>query len=51
MMPKCVLELGNIGSVSGMLSDNTKPLPEPMLTYCELEKMHKGYITKLLLFF
>ena len=28
--------LVNIGESNGLLADGTKPLPEPMLTYCQL---------------
>ena len=29
--------LVNIGSGNGFLFDNTKPLTEPMLTYCQMD--------------
>ena len=45
--------LVNIGSCNGLLPDNTKPLPAPMLTYHQWgpmtiiwEQFHKGYKPK-----
>ena len=31
------LTLVNIGAGDGLVSDDTKPLPEPLLTYCQLD--------------
>ena len=31
--------LVNIGSVNGLLPDDTKPLPEPVLTYQQLDSV------------
>ena len=33
MAPYGAIDLGIIGSGNGLLTDGTKPLPEPMLTY------------------
>ena len=35
------LTMVNIGSGNGLLPDGTKPLPEPILMYCQLDLQKK----------
>ena len=35
------LTMVNIGSDNGLLPDGTKPLPEPILMYCQLDLQEK----------
>ena len=37
VMPYDIIELANIGSGNGLLLGSTKPLPEPVLTYDQLD--------------